>query len=118
MFIFADMSPSNVAFIAAFTSIVVGGLSSLVTWTNSKKSNEVSESTHLFDAYNDVVNNLQKEVSRLQDSLSAIRQEMKKCDLSNKQLTSEIRYLQSCVDLINADSKHTLTIAPFNDDIV
>lgn len=106
------MAPTSVAFIAAFTSVIVGGVSSLVTWSNSRKSIEATESGHLFDAYNDVVQNLQTEVTRLQTSLSAIRQEMKRCDASNKQLTSEIRYLQSCVDLISLEGKHVVTIEP------
>lgn len=116
MFILADMAPISVAFVAAFTSVLVGGVSSLVTWSNSRKSVEAIESGNLFDAYNDVVQNLQTEVTRLQASLSDIRQEMKRCDASNKQLTSEIRYLQSCVDLINVDSKHTVTIIPFEQE--
>lgn len=95
------MSTSNVAIIAASSSIIVAAISSIINWRGVKEKVEVEADTTLFAAYNDVVQNLQTEVTRLQNALNAIRSEMLRCDESNKKLTTEIRHLQICVDRLS-----------------
>jgi peptidoglycan hydrolase CwlO-like protein len=97
----ADISTTNVAIIAASSSIIVAMLSSLINWRGVKEKTEVEADTTLFTAYNDVVQNLQTEVTRLQNALDAIREEMFRCDESNKRLTTEIKHLQICVDRLS-----------------
>ena len=97
----ANMSTTNVAIIAASSSIIVATLSSFINWRGVKQKTEVEADTTLFTAYNDVVQNLQTEVTRLQNALDAIREEMFRCDESNKKLTTEIRHLQACVDKLS-----------------
>lgn len=99
--LFAAMSTTNVAIIAASSSIIVAAISSIINWRGVKEKVEVEADTTLFAAYNDVVQNLQTEVTRLQNALDAIRSEMLRCDESNKKLTTEIRHLQICVDRLS-----------------
>jgi len=99
--VFAAMSTTNVAIIAASSSIIVAAISSIINWRGVKEKVEVEADTTLFAAYNDVVQNLQTEVTRLQNALNAIRSEMLRCDESNKKLTAEIRHLQICVDRLS-----------------
>lgn len=101
----AQMQNTDVAAIAAFSSTITALVASAVTWWTNHHKNEVDETTTLFDAYNDVVTNLQSEIKRLQDELADIRNEMKKCEESNKHLLKEIVALQVCVNRLSADTE-------------
>ena len=99
------MSNSDVAAIAAFSSVVTAVIAAIVSWWTSHNKTQVDESVALFDAYHDVVANLQAEITRLQAELSLIRTEMHKCEESNKSLSREIRKLQKCVDKLNSETE-------------
>lgn len=99
-----EMNTTDVAAIAAFSSMATAVVASFVTWWNGHNKNQIDENTALFDAYHDVVANLQSEISRLQSELALIRDEMHKCEKSNKLLSLEIRKLQQCVDKLNVET--------------
>ena len=106
----AQLSNTDVAAIAALSSAVTAIVSSLFTSWSNKDKNEIEESATLFDAYNDVVNNLQTEISRLQSELNSIRDEMKKCESSNKLLLREIHKLKDCVERLSGDAERIESI--------
>lgn len=95
------MNNLDAAAIAVLASVVTGLATAFVAWRNGHHENKVDENTTLFDAYHDVVANLQSEIARLQSELGLIRAEMHKCEQSNKKLSLEIRKLQTCVDKLN-----------------
>jgi peptidoglycan hydrolase CwlO-like protein len=100
----SQMNNTDVAAIAAFSSMITAVIASGVSWWNGHHKNEIDENTTLFEAYHSVVENLQSEISRLQSELGLIRSEMQKCEESNKTLSKEIRKLQSCVDKLNNEA--------------
>jgi hypothetical protein len=101
----ARLANTDVAAIAAFSSMITALVASGVTWWGSHHKNEVDETVALFDAYNDVVSNLQNEIHRLQDELAGIRSEMQKCENSNQMLSKEIKDLKKCIDRLSADTE-------------
>lgn len=109
----AQLGNTDVAAIAAFSSMTTAVIASGVAWWNGRHKNQIDENSTLFDAYHDVVANLQNEIGRLQNELSLIRNEMRKCEESNKSLSSEIKKLKSCVDKLNktaVEIETTLTV--------
>lgn len=105
MLFFGELANTDVAAIAAFSSMITAVIASGVAWWNGHHKNEIDESTTLFEAYHSVVENLQSEIARLQSELSLIRAEMYKCEESNKNLSKEIRKLQKCVDKLNNETE-------------
>lgn len=110
MLFLGQLSNTDIAAIAAFSSMVTAVIASGVSWWNGHHKNEIDESAALFEAYHTVVENLQSEIARLQNELSLIRAEMYKCEESNKNLSREIRKLQKCVDKLNSETEVIETI--------
>jgi peptidoglycan hydrolase CwlO-like protein len=101
MLFVAQISSVDVALIAGVSSVLAATLTGVISWSSNSQKNSIDRSHTLFDAYHDVVENLQNEILRLQQELTLIRQEMKRCETSNAALSKEIKKLQSCVDKLN-----------------
>ena len=101
----ASVSKLDAAAIAAASSIATAVVASGLAFFSNTKRNKIDEQSSLFDAYHQVVKNLQTEITRLQDELTIIRSEMKKCESSNKSLSSEIRKLQDCVSKLSSEAE-------------
>jgi peptidoglycan hydrolase CwlO-like protein len=101
----AQLSNADVAAIAAFSSMMTAVIASGVAWWNGHHKNTVDENASLFNAYNDVVQNLQTEITRLQNELSLIRDEMHRCETSNQKLTEEIQDLKRCIDKLTNETE-------------
>lgn len=99
-----QFSNTDIAAIAAFSSMATAVVASFVSWWNGHHKNEIDESVTLFHAYNDVVQNLQTEITRLQNELSLIRDEMHRCESSNQKLTKEIQDLKKCIDKLTDET--------------
>jgi predicted nuclease with TOPRIM domain len=115
----ATMSNTDVAAIAAFSSMMTAIIASAVSWWNGHHQNEIDENTTLFDAYHNVVENLQQEIGRLQSELSLIRDEMKRCESSNQKLSNEVKKLQNCVTKLTVETERiesALTVEIPEDD--
>jgi predicted nuclease with TOPRIM domain len=105
MSVIAAMNNTNVVAIAAFSSVTTAVIASFVSWWNGHHKNEIDENTTLFDAYHNVVENLQREIGRLQSELSLIRDEMKRCESSNQKLSNEVKKLQNCVTKLTTETE-------------